>query len=166
MHARAIGLAVVVVSSTAVGEPKPPTIAGESAEAKRDRLVYLEAFGKFGLYGVGVERRYHRWLTLGSAFSFSRASERTIIGSSLYLGTGSAIRGKHRWFAQLGHLMSYEREPSAPGFQGLTRIGHGLHVTAGYEYRGDRWVVRGHAVMTAGRGGVAPWAGSSVGVRF
>jgi hypothetical protein len=156
---RAIGLLVLVgASTTAAAEP--------DVDVSRDDLIYVEALGKLGLYGLGYERQLHRWVSAGIAGSVYGASGRTGLATSAYVGLGSAFFGRHRWFAQLGPQLVHEREPAVPGFDGLSTTAAGGQVTAGYEYRADRWLLRTHAVLSIGRGGVAPWAGASFGVRL
>lgn len=140
-----------------------PTVA--SAE-QRDDLVYVEALGKLGLYGLGYERQLTGWASVGAEASAYGASGRTGVAASVYFGFGTALVGRHRWFAQVGPQLVHEREPAVPGFDGLSTTAIGGQVTGGYEYRADRWVLRGHAVLAVGRGGVAPWAGVSFGVRL
>jgi hypothetical protein len=158
VRAAAAGILIICVSSSAAADPQ--------IDVESDDLIYVEALGKLGLYGLGYERQLHRWVSAGIAGSVYGASGRTGVATSAYVGLGSALRGRHRWFAQLGPQLVHEREPAVPGFDGLSTTALGGQITGGYEYRADRWLIRGHAVLAIGRGGVAPWAGASFGVRL
>lgn len=159
--------ALFLFSTAAAAEPDTAVSAVvEDAAPERRHLVYGELLGKLGLYSLGYEYQLTDWLSVGGAGSFWLASYRRVMAGTLYLGVGTAIRGKHRWFAQVGPEIIRESEPAVPGFGGLARTGIGAQLSAGYEYRGERWLFRGHGTVTAGKGGVAPWLGAAVGVRF
>ena len=151
-------LALTLTGGSAAAEP-------EAAEDRR-HVVVAEAFGKLGLYSLGYEIQLHRWVSAGAAGAFWIASGRRVFASSAYLGTGGALAGPHRWFVQLGPELVHEREPAVGSFDGLSDTGLGGQLTAGYEYRRDRYLIRGHAVLTFGSGGLVPWAGVSVGARL
>ncbi len=71
-------------------------------ETEKKHLVYAEAFGKLGLYGLGYEFAPKRWLVLGAASGAWAASGRNVFAATAYLGVGTCVASNHGWFAQLG----------------------------------------------------------------
>lgn len=156
-------LAIAAATGTAAAENQQLEIR---KEPPRRHLIVAELFGKLGLYSLGYELQVTEHISAGAAAAGWIASGRRVAAASAYLGLGGAIAGPHRWLVQLGPELVIEREPAVPGFDGATATAIGGQLGAGYEHRRGRWLVRGLAVLTFGRGGVVPWAGASVGLRF
>lgn len=137
-----------------------------TASADDDHTVYVEAFGRGGLYGIGYDYQLSLHLSVGVTVSAYRMSGETIATATPYFGL-YLVRGEHHgWFAQLGPQLSrITADSPISTWDGASRTGFGAQLTSGWEYR-NRIVVRSFATLTAGRGGIAPWAGASIGVEF
>jgi hypothetical protein len=142
-------------------------VCAPAAATADGQVVYGELGGKGGLYGAGYDREVAPGLTVGAAVSASHLDGETALSLSPYLGYYPVRRGRHALFGHLGPTVVHSRIASpVPEWDGDSSTGVGATVAAGYEYRPAPLVVRGYLMMTAGRGGVAPWAGVSVGVSF
>lgn len=128
--------------------------------------VYVELLGRGGLYGVGYDVQLTPRLSVGATASAYPLHGQTIATLAPYVGW-HVVRGRrHAWFAHAGPQLAVVsiRSPVAT-WDPEPRAGVAAQLTSGWEYRG-RVVVRTFATVTAGKGGVAPWAGVSVGVAF
>jgi hypothetical protein len=133
------------------------------AEAERD-LVYVEAFGKAGAYGVGYERALAPWLGLGFAGSFLTVRQQQLATAAPYLHLTAVRRGRHAGFVELGAVIVHSRIPSpVMDWDGATDTGGGGVAALGWERATRHLVLRGQVAVLAGEGGVAPWGGFAIG---
>jgi len=131
-----------------------------------DHTVYVEAFGRGGLYGIGYDYQLTLRLSVGATVSAYRLYGQTVVTAAPYLGLYLLRGQRHGWFAQAGpQLAVVSADSPIAGWDGERRAGLGGELTSGWEYR-DRVVIRTFATLTAGKGGVAPWAGASIGLEF
>lgn len=145
-----------------------PGVARGEVEDRQEapHTVYLELFGKAGLWGVGYDYRLDRRWSVGGAVSALDADGQTTVALSPYVGVDAVQWGRHAWFAQSGPQLVHERVRSpVPEWDGARSTGVGGQLSTGYEYRGPV-VVRGYLMVVAGRGGVTPWGGLTLGYRF
>ena len=71
--------------------------------------------------------------------------------------------GSHGIFVDAGaNLIRIDTPSPVPEWDGMTETGIGGEMSAGYEYRG-RLLLRAYVQMVAGKSGVAPWGGASIG---
>ena len=141
-------------------------IASQEQATTRKHSLYLEIFGKGGLYGVGYDYRWKRLVGVGVvASAYQIGSERTL-SLSPYLSLYPLRRGHHSWFAQAGpRLVTSKVNSPVPGWEGDRSTSMGAQLSSGYEYE-NRILMRAFVMAVAGQGGVSPWAGVSVGVSF
>lgn len=139
--------------------------AADRAEAART-LVYVEALGKGGAYGVGVERRITGRLSLGGAASWIAIRGQQIATVSPYLHATLARRGRHALFGELGAVLVHSKITSpVEGWDGMSDTGGGGIAALGWERDGKRFVLRAQGAVLAGEGGLAPWAGLAIGIK-
>lgn len=160
-----------VVASLVVGLWALPARADEvhaiaTPDAPSKNLVYVEALGKGGLYGVGYERTMTSRLALGVAGSFAVIRDQHLTTVSPYVH-GTLIRGtRHALFTELGATFVHSRLPSpVDDWDGMSDSGAGGFASLGWERTGRHIVVRTSASVVAGEGGVAPWLGVAIGYR-
>lgn len=148
--------------------PPPPQVPAALARAPRAatpgrHALYLEAFGKGGLWGLGYDYQLHPRVALGGAVSYYVLSGDHVAVLAPYLGARVLGQGRHRWFAHAGPLLMLQRTPSpAPEWAGRSEIGVSAQLSSGYEYR-SRVLIRAALMGTVGKGGPLPWAGVSLG---
>jgi hypothetical protein len=137
----------------------------ESAEPTRT-LIYVEALGKGGAYGIGLERPITRRLSLGGVASWITVRGQQISTVSPYLHATLTRRGRHALFGELGAVLAHSKIVSpVDGWSGMSDTGGGGIAGLGYERDGKRLVFRAQGSVLAGEGGVAPWAGLAIGVK-
>jgi hypothetical protein len=142
-----------------------PAIATTTDEPARN-LVYVEAFGKAGAYGVGVEHAITRRLSLGAAVSYVNIRGQEITTASPYLHATIRRRGKHALFGELGAVLVHSRiESPVASWDGMSDTGGGGVAGLGWERTGKRVIVRAQGSILAGEGGIAPWGGIAIGFR-
>lgn len=139
------------------------------ARADRDAapgLVYVEALGKAGLYGVGYERAITPRLALGGVASYVRLHGQHVATAAPYLHA-TLLRGRrHALFGELGLVLAHSRIVSpVDGWDGMAETGSGGVAALGWERRGRRVVVRAQGSVLAGEGGATPWLGLALGWR-
>jgi hypothetical protein len=153
-----IAIACVLGSTTAAAEP--------AATAHR-QLVYGEALGKAGAYGLGWELALTRRLSIGAAASFAIVRDQQLYTLAPYLHATFAGEHRHALFGELGLAIAHSRLPSpVPEWDGMSDTGAGAQAALGYEYRRGRLVGRFALGAAAGAGGVAPFGGLALGVRL
>jgi len=129
-------------------------------------LLYVEAFGKGGAYGVGYERTLAPWLAVGAAASFVVIRDQQIATGAPYAHATIAHRGHHALFGELGAVIVHSRIPSpVPEWDGMTDTGAGGTFSLGWERATRHLVLRAQAAVMVGAGGLAPWGGFAIGVR-
>ena len=128
--------------------------------------VYIELLGKGGLYGIGYDVQLSSGFGLGITGSAYIVDDQRVLTLSPYLSVHLIAGRRHRWFAHLGpRLSSVALQSNVPQWTPPTKTGAGAQLATGWEYR-NRILVRTFVVGVAGRGGIAPWAGTSIGVAF
>jgi hypothetical protein len=135
---------------------------------KPDRLsnphaLYFELFGKGGLYGIGYDYTFSKWMGVGGATSFYSLDGLRTFSFCPYLNI-YPIAGIHSaLFVQPGlQVVHASDDSSMDGWQGTSATGVGGQVSIGYEYR-NRFLFRVAFTSVFGKGGYAPWGGLSVG---
>lgn len=166
-------LAVVATLTTGVAAIKPAHAAAvvlegtpPAATAVPSRhMVYAELGGKAGLWGLGYELSLSPRFVVGAAASYLVLDGQRIASLSPYAGAYLlGARGRHRWFVHGGPALVRVTTPSpVPEWDGTSTTGVGVEVSSGYEHRRGALSLRGFAMVAAGRGGVAPWAGMTIG---
>lgn len=131
------------------------------------QLVYGEALGKAGPYGLGWELGLTRRLAVGAAASFAIVRDQQLYTVAPYVHATIAGAHRHALFGELGLAIAHSRLPSpVPEWDGMTDTGIGVQGGLGYEYRRGRIVGRGALGVAAGSGGIAPFGGLALGVRL
>lgn len=124
--------------------------------------VYLELFGKAGLWGAGYDWQFHPRFAVGAAASYYSFDGDRVTTAAPYVAAYPLGTGHHRSFVQLGPTVVRRHTPSpVPEWDGLTTTKLDAELCAGYEYR-NRMLVRVYAMVSAGDH-VAPWLGASFG---
>lgn len=159
-------LAVCLAFSPVVNA-EPAHDAGEpTATAKaeaRPNAIYVEGLGKGGVWGVGYERHLARWLGVGGVASFTMLDGQRMYSLTPYVLVYPARSGAHGLFVDGGaNIVRIDTPSPVPEWDGMTESGIGGEVSAGYEYRG-KLLFRIYAQMVAGKKGVSPWGGVSIG---
>jgi hypothetical protein len=151
-------IACLLGSSVAAAEP--------SATAHR-QLVYGEALGKAGPYGIGWELALSRRLAVGAVGSIAVVRGQQLYTFAPYLHATLAGEHRHALFGELGAVIAHSRLPSpVPEWDGMSDTGAGAQAVLGYEYRRGRLVGRADLGLAAGGGGLAPFGGLALGVRL
>lgn len=129
-------------------------------------VVYVEALGKAGAYGLGYEHAMDHRFALGIAASFVSVSGQQVYTAAPYLHMTVAGGEHHALFSELGGVLAHSRIPSpVEDWDGMTDTGGGGFWSAGYEYRRGSFVGRASGAIVVGEGGVAPMIGIAFGVR-
>jgi len=129
-------------------------------------LVYVEALGKAGAYGVGYEQGVSERVSLGFAGSYTRLRSQDLVMATPYLHVAPLVRGRDALFGELGVELAYSKlESAVPRWMGTSTTAVGGIASIGYEHAFKRLVVRGALSLLAGKGGMAPWVGLAIGVR-
>lgn len=153
------GSVIVVIALCGVSAPA-------RAEPRRAHGVYLELFGKGGLWGLGYDYRLRRRITVGAVGSAARLDDQRVISFSPYFGLDLARSGAHAWFADLGPQLVHVWAPSPiPEWDGESATGIGAQLSSGYEYRA-RIILRVFVQGVVGKGGAMPWLGGGAGWAF
>jgi len=136
------------------------------AWGERPHTVYAELFGKGGLWGLGYDYRYGRYGVGGAVSAYVLDAQR-VLSLSPYVTFSIAEHGRHGWFVQAGpQLVRLETPSPVPEWDGTSSTGIGAQLSSGWEYRGERWLVRSYLMAAVGQGGVAPWLGVDLGWRL
>jgi hypothetical protein len=140
--------------------------ATPAAADEGHHLVYVEALGKAGLYGLGYEHALTSRLSLGGAASFAVIRDQQVLTLSPYVH-GTLARGtRHALFTELGAVFVHSRIPSpVDDWDGMSDSGGGGFASLGWERAGDHLVVRASASVVVGEGRLAPWVGIAIGFR-
>ncbi len=146
----------------------PSLLRRADAPAARTRrhLLYAEALGKGGLYGLGYEYTFAPGLAVGAVGSYVVLRDQRLTTGAGYLHARLFGGRHHTAFAELGVVLARSVVPSpVERWDGLVDHGAGGVAGLGWERVGDRLVVRTQLEVLAGHGGVAPWLGLAIGVR-
>ena len=141
-------------------------LTASSAHAERANSIYLEAFGKGGLWGLGYDHRLDQRYSLGVVGSAENLSGQKYVSMSPYVGIAIARHGRSSWFADFGAQAVYAWAASpVPEWEGDSSAGIGGTLSTGYEFRGQlMFRIYAHGVI--GKGGAVPWAGTGLGWAF
>jgi hypothetical protein len=138
-----------------------------SAHADDDHLIYVEAGGKAGAYGVGYELSITPRLALGAVASYAVLRDQHIATGSPYLHA-TILRGRHNaLFGELGLVLAYSKIPSpVMTWDGMSESGAGGAAALGWERTFKHgFLTRVQGSVLVGEGGAAPWFGISFGWR-
>lgn len=137
-----------------------------TAIAEHPRGVYVEAFGKGGLWGLGYDHRVASRVMFGAVGSAMSLEGQRYVSLSPYVGLYIARHGRSAWFADIGGQFAHvwTRSP-VPEWEAPTSTGVGGMASTGYEFRG-RLLVRVFVHGVIGKGGALPWAGTGIGWSF
>ncbi len=156
-------------AAPAIAEP-PTTIAAAAPttppapRAPRRHALYVELFGKGGLWGLGYDYLVRPRFAIGGTVSYFAIDGEHVASISPYATLYLLGTPRHRWFVQGGpQLVHLERPSPVPEWSGTSSTGIGAELSSGYELR-TRVLFRAFAMGTVGKGGVAPWIGVSLGV--
>ena len=158
------GLVAILVTLACVGS-RASADDGVVAQspAQHRHTVYLELFGKGGLWGVGYDFHVHPKIAVGATGSFLAHDDERQLSLSPYV-TLYPVGIRHRLFVQAGPQLVHVTQMSpVPEWPGRQDTGVGAEVGSGYELRG-RVVFRAFAMATIGKQGASPWVGLSLGV--
>jgi len=153
---------VSIASGRAVASPTVSATVAATTAAPR-HAVYLEAFGKGGLWGLGYAYALRPQLAVGGVASLTWLDGQRIASLSPSLTWYPLATTHHRWFVDGGPQLVRLSTPSpVPEWSGTAANGLGVQLATGYEYR-HGVLVRVFAMAVAGQGGLAPWFGADVG---
>lgn len=134
--------------------------------AADDHLVYVEALGKAGPYGVGYEYRLSPWLSVGAAGSYAVISEQHLAAFAPYAHVRIAGGTRHSLFTEVGAVLAHSKIPSpVDDWQGMSEFGAGGFASLGWQFAFDRFVLRASGSLMAGEGGTGMTVGFAIGVR-
>jgi hypothetical protein len=141
-------------------------LAVRTARAERANGIYVEAFGKGGLWGLGYDHRLGRRISIGAVGSGQSFEGERYVSLSPYLGLYLARYGRSAWFTDVGAQIAHVWSASpVPEWSGESSTGVGGILSTGYEFRG-RILVRLFVHGVFGKGGALPWAGAGFGWAF
>lgn len=136
------------------------------AEPAREHLVYVEALGKGGLYGVGYEHALLPWLAIGGAGSWSALRGQHVTTLSPYAHATVVGSTHHALFGELGAIVARSSIASpVMDWDGIVTWGGGGFASLGYEHASRHVVLRASAGVAIGRGGAQPMVGFAIGGR-
>jgi hypothetical protein len=138
-----------------------PAVADEGKH-----LLYAEALGKGGLYGLGYEYSLTRRLALGGAASFAVIRDQQVLTVAPYLHATLLSGSRHALFTEVGAILAHSRLPSpVTGWDGMTDTGGGGFASLGWERATRHFAIRASASLVVGEGGLGPMIGISIGAR-
>lgn len=160
------GLVAGTIAMAASADARADELRVTDAARERPHAVYLELFGRGGLYSVGYDLQLRDWVGVGGAVGWYQLDGERVLSLAPHLNFYPRWRGRHRWLVQGGaSLMRTSVMSPVPEWDGVAQMGVGGLAATGYEYRG-RMLVRSVVGVAAGRGGVQPWVGVSLGIAF
>lgn len=132
-----------------------------------DGSVHVELMGRGGAYGVGGELVVAKRVGVGVTASLLPVDGERVTTVSPYVHMVLLARGAHAWFADAGPAITHTSIPSpVPEWDGVSDTSIGGVVSTGHEVSGERLFLRSSISLAVGPGGVAPWGGVALGVRF
>jgi len=156
-------IALVVALGISARANADTTTIEAAYEPPRRHAVYVELFGKGGLWGLGYDYALWPRIVLGGTVSYYAINGERVVSVSPYAAI-YPIGERHRWFVQLGpQLVHLSRMSPVPEWPGQSSTGVSAELSTGYELR-TRVLFRAFAMGSLGKGGVAPWLGVSLGV--
>jgi hypothetical protein len=157
----------VLISRVAAADPDVvATATAPKAEASAS-LVYVEALGKAGPYGVGYEHAITERIALGFEGSVDRLREQNLAAAVPYVHVTPLVHGANALFGELGAELGYSKiESGVARWMGTSTTAVGAVAAVGYQRDlGKRFVLRIALSVLAGKGGAAPWGGIALGVK-
>lgn len=157
-------LGIVGVMFAASAAHAEPTITASAPVKQPENVVYVEALGKAGPYGVGYERRITDRLWLGLAASYASVRDQQIATAAPYVHARLAGK-RNTLFTEIGAVFVHTRIPSpVPEWDGMSDSGGGGFASLGWQRSWTHLIVRAHGSLMVGEGGVTPWGGVAIGV--
>jgi hypothetical protein len=142
-------------------------VAALGTTAHADDVVYVEALGKAGPYGLGYEHAIMKRISIGAAASFITIEGQQLFTFAPYLHGTLLGTHRHAMFTELGGVIAHSRIPSpVSDWDGMTDTGSGGFLSLGYEYTRGHFLVRASGAVVAGEGGLAPMIGIAFGARL
>ncbi len=140
--------------------------AGDAVADEDRHVVYADLLGKGGLYGIAYELALSQRFAVGAAVSLYAVDGQSVASLSPYLSWYPARGERHGWFVHAGpQLVRVRSRSPVPEWEGDRTTGIGVELSSGYEYRRTA-VFRVYGMAAAGRGGIGPWLGTSIGWSF
>ena len=137
-----------------------------ATQTARADVLYVEAFGKAGAYGVGYEYAFTTTLSLGATASFVPLRGQQIATAVPYLHATLFKRRANALYGEIGAALVYSRIPSpVMNWNGASETGGGGVAGLGWEQTRKHLVLRAGLNLVVGEGGVAPWGGFAIGIR-
>lgn len=138
-------------------------IAAQPESAERRHAVFVEAFGRGGVWGLGYGLQLGRRFGVGAVVSASPHDGQRLLSFAPYVTAYPLGGWRHRMFVDAGPQLVHLSTPSpVPEWDGTSSTGVGGHLAAGYELR-TRVLVRAFAMVVIGDDGAAPWFGFDLG---
>jgi hypothetical protein len=149
-----------------VGVESNPGSPGPDARLARrnhPHAIYLELFGKGGLYTLGYDYAFTDRLAAGAGGSYLPVEGERVFTLAPYLNVYPAVGPWGSFLAQVGLEIVHIAVPSeVPGWSGTSSSGVAGQISLGYEYR-HGILVRVLLTGVIGKGGFRPWAGIGLG---
>src|SRR5690349_8533054 len=99
---RAIAVIVMFASAArervARAEHAEPAEPAEHADGMRANAVYLQAFGKCGLWGLGYERRIYERVRAGAVAAGGSLADQRYVTAGAYVGADVLHYDRSAWF--------------------------------------------------------------------
>jgi hypothetical protein len=144
----------------------PSQIAATPKSTLRQHSLFVELFGKSGLYGIGYDYRLKRRVGVGVVASAYKIEGERTLSLSPYVTLYPLLHGHHGWFAQAGPLIvSTKLKSPLPVLDRDFSTSLAAQVSSGYEYK-NRLLIRAFVMGVGGSDGISPWAGMSLGFTF
>lgn len=163
-----IALAILAASPVAHADEvqgSAPHVAKAAQPSRAAHLIYVEALGKAGAYGLGYEYAITPRLAIGTVWSYASLRDHQLYTVASYVHVRALARGRHALFGELGAAFVLSHVPSpVPEWDGMSDSGLGGQATLGWEWRPEPIVVRTYLGGAVGEGGVAPFGGLLLGV--
>jgi hypothetical protein len=142
-------------------------VAALAGRARADDILYVEALGKAGPYGLGYEHSIDKRIAIGAAASFISLEGQQLYTFAPYIHGTLVGAHRHRLFTELGAVLAHSRIPSpVSDWDGMTDTGGGGFLSLGYEYTRGHFLVRASGSVVAGEGGLAPMIGIAIGAHL
>jgi hypothetical protein len=142
-------------------------VAARGQAAYANDVVYVEALGKAGPYGLGYEHAIMKRISIGAAASFISLEGQQLYTFAPYLHGTLLGEHRHALFTELGAVIAHSRIPSpVDDWDGMTDTGSGGFLSLGYEYTRGHFLVRASGAVVAGEGGLGPMLGIAIGAHL